>query len=210
MIINVAITGNSFSGFYVDSITHLIVNAMSNNIKTNFIISNGPDLTHAKNYSMKGKDENGMYQLPFTDKYDYVLMLDNTVLFNFESIMKLVDSKKDIIAPLYHKTNVNYNCGIIKNNQYIPLTDELLKKDDEVIQEVDYVGLSCLLIKQGIIENLNYPWFYNKIETDGEQVKYLADYLNFSKDLKDAGYKIFVNKEVKMGSEKNKVIGYAE
>ena len=113
----------------------------------------------------------GKNQVPWDGKleYDYQLWIDNDIVFNSESFWRLyqLGMEKEIAAGWYatedgHTTSVAHwldeesfkaNRGVMNHE-----TVETISKRRKPFT-VDYTGFGWVLIKKGVFENLEYPWF---------------------------------------------------
>ena len=162
----------------------------------------GADVTRGKN------------QTPFGGlEYDYMMWIDSDIRFNNEMFMKLVKMDKDIASgwysqpggtsPVVEKMDDNY---FIQNGSYQFLTaDELSERSD--ICKVDYIGFGWVLIKQGVFEKLEYPWFAPKIiNIDGDLQDVCSEDVAFCHDAKSANFEIWLDPTCRVGHEKTLVI----
>ena len=66
--------------------------------------------------------------------------------------------------------------------------------------------------RKGVIESLKYPYFYRELQEikdkDGNVLMrdMCSEDVAFCKNLKDAGYSIYVNTDVRVGHEKNFIV----
>ena len=123
----------------------------------------------------------GPNQLPWDGKlkYDYQLWIDSDIVFSTEKFWQLIDlavpeegEEKEITAGWYatedgHTTSVAHwlneedfakNGGVMNHE-----TVESITKKRKPFT-VDYTGFGWVLIKNGVFENLEYPWFAPKMQ----------------------------------------------
>jgi len=78
--------------------------------------------------------------------------------------------------------------------------------------EVVYNGMGLFACKKGVIEQLKYPYFYRELQEihDAEGKVVMRDMCSedvaFCKNLKDAGFNVYVNCNIRVGHEKSYVI----
>jgi GT2 family glycosyltransferase len=73
---------------------------------------------------------------------------------------------------------------------------------------VDYTGFGWVLIKKGVFENLEYPWFAPKMQVfdSGEVQDMCGEDVSFCLDAKEAGYEIWCDPKIRVGHEKTRII----
>ena len=123
----------------------------------------------------------GPKQIPWDGKleYDYQLWIDNDIVFNVDKFWQLCDlavpaegDERQIAAGWYatedgHTTSVAHwleeddfrkNGGVMNHE-----TVESMGKRNKPFT-VDYTGFGWVLIKKGVFENMEYPWFAPKMQ----------------------------------------------
>jgi hypothetical protein len=130
------------------------------------------------------------------DDYDYILWLDSDIIWEPEDLQLLIDDDKDVVCgmvpiSLDGTINVGWNMygGIVRAK---PVA---FQKD---LSKVDYTGWAYVLVKKGVFEKLEYPYFspWVKETVDGIRIPVSEDHA-FCKKLRDGGFKIYVDKRVK-------------
>ena len=160
----------------------------------------------------------GKNQVPWDGKlnYDYQLWIDSDIVFNTESFYRLVAMDKDIAAGWYmtedgHTTSVAHwleeddfakNGGVMNHE-----TGETMSKRRKPFT-VDYTGFGWVLIKKGVFESLEYPWFGPKLQVfeSGEVQDFCGEDVSFCLDAKEKGFEIWCNPLIRVGHEKTRVI----
>lgn len=73
---------------------------------------------------------------------------------------------------------------------------------------VDYVGFGWVLIRKGVFENLEYPWFAPKLQTfeSGTIQDMCGEDVSFCLDAKAKGFEIWCDPRIRVGHEKMRVI----
>jgi len=179
----------------------------------------------ARSLCLGGDLLRGINQKPFNEKidYDYIMWVDSDMVFSHEDFLKLLESPHDITSGLYRMAdrknfatvkNMDDNL-LLENGHYEFLSvDELLKyKEDETNDRylsVGYTGMGWMLIKKGVIESLEYPWFYRNatsLTKNNIDVKeMMSEDVAFCKNLLDKGYKVHVDTNVIVGHEKKVIL----
>jgi len=156
---------------------------------------------------------------PFNNtKYDYWITIDHNMLFTPQQIIDMIDSldKYDVVSGLYKTEDaINYNViqkldtdFFAKNGGFKYLNQEELDKwkenSDNKYMEVEYVGLSFFGAKSEVFEKLDYPYFNgNNLvinKEDGSKYDIVpSEEYNLCKNIINAGYKIMLNTELRLG-----------
>ena len=212
------IPGKEFSNNFLMAWSELMIWCMENKIQ--FMISNNysPVVYYARNKCLGGDVRKGIKQKPFDEKlsYDYIMWIDSDIIFNVEQLKKLIESGKDIVSGLYKMSDNKHYATVkdmddefFKKNGYYPFLKEEDIKGKELM-EVDYTGFGWMLIKKGVFESLDYPWFrplWTKFEMKDKIIEdFSSEDVGFCKLIREKGYKIYVHPEVIVGHEKKFVI----
>jgi hypothetical protein len=95
--------------------------------------------------------------------YDYVFFVDSDTIVPADAIVRLMGRQKDIVAGLYRGRRPPFPFIL----RPLGVTDEDAKKTIFMpywkpgdLQEVDRVGLGCMLIRTAIFEKMRRPWFF--------------------------------------------------
>ena len=207
--------GSHYSGRFLVSFTELIIHCKA--IGINPIISQ--DYSSMVNYArckVAGADvTRGKHQAPFGEKvdYDYMMWIDSDIAFKHTDFFSLLSMDKDIASgwytqpggstPVVEKMNDDY---FQKHGSYQFIrSQEMTQRKD--IFKADYIGFGWVLIKQGVFESIDYPWFAPKMIQIGKDLyEMCSEDVSFCLDAKKAGYNIWVDPKIKVGHEKTQVL----
>jgi hypothetical protein len=218
----IALPGREFSGSFLKNWSKALI----------LLINNGYEIIVMNDYSsfvpfsrMKtlGLDVlRGATQVPFDGKIDYDvwLTIDSDIFFLPEDILELIKDTENypVVSGLYRMEDLTHYAAVKEwDTDYFKKhgTFEFLKVKDldpsEKYMKVAYNGMGFFACRKGVIENLKYPYFsYPLIEMETEDGKVLRDMCSedvaFCKNLKDAGYSVIVNTNLRVGHEKTLVI----
>jgi hypothetical protein len=167
----------------------------------------------------------GPKQIPWDGKlqYDYQLWIDSDIVFNSEKFWQLCDlslsnegEEKEIVAGWYatedgmtssvahwlEEDDFRKNGGVMNHE-----TVETLSKRKKPFT-VDYTGFGWVLIKKGVFESLEYPWFAPKMQVfeSGAVQDMCGEDVSFCLDAKDAGFDIWCDPRIRVGHEKTRII----
>ena len=160
----------------------------------------------------------GPNQLPWDGKlkYDYQLWIDSDIVFDTEKFYRLVAMDKDIACGWYmtedgKTTSVAHwleeddfakNGGVMNHE-----TGESISRRRKAFT-VDYTGFGWVLIKEGVFENLEYPWFAPKMQVfdSGEVQDMCGEDVSFCLDAKEKGFEIWCDPKIRVGHEKTRIL----
>lgn len=210
------IPGNSFSGNFLKAWTNLFVWCINNNV--NPILSNHYDsnVYYARQRCLHPDVLKGKNQKPFGGEveYDYIMWIDSDMYFSPEQLNQLMKMDKDIASGLYlmqdqkHFATVEkYDIELYKETgSYSFLTKEILEDKPDIFP-VEYTGFGWMLIKKGVIESMEYPWFRPEWTDFGSDIiDFTSEDVGFCMNAIKKGYKIYVNKQIHVGHEKSLII----
>ena len=210
------IPGNKFTDNFLRAWTNLFAWCINNNI--NPILSSNYDsnVYYARQKCLSPDVLKGKHQKPFNGKldYDYLMWIDSDMVFTPEQFKALLDMNKDIASGIYkmadqaqYATVEKYNTQEYKDNgKFTFLNDELLANKPDTFP-VEYTGFGWMLIKKGVIESMEYPWFRPEWMNFGNGIEdFTSEDVGFCINAKKKGYKIYVNKKVHIGHEKSLIV----
>lgn len=208
--------GNTYSGNFMMNFLELV--AFVSKEGANFKISQQySSMVNFARCKCAGADvTRGKNQVPFGGlEYDYMMWIDSDIVFNNDMFMKLVEMDKDIASGWYCQPGGNFLTPVVEtmndeyfkeNGSYEFLSAETMHDKTESFK-VDYIGFGWVLIKQGVFEKIEYPWFAPKLIQIGEEMQDVcSEDVAFCHDAKDAGFEIWVDPTARVGHEKLLVI----
>lgn len=138
---------------------------------------------------------NLMAHFTIENKFDYILFVDSDMVLPEDALVKLYESKKDIVSGLYRQRNLDQKIAEVHmNGEHV--IDENFFKDKKYVK-VDSVGFGGILIKREVLEKIGYPQFVYHDTIDFS--KTISEDTDFCIKAKNAGYEIIVMPEVKYG-----------
>jgi GT2 family glycosyltransferase len=157
----------------------------------------------------------GKHQKPFDGKldYDFLMWIDSDIIFTPQQFVRLLSYNTEIVAGVYLMdggkalaTVRNWDEDHFKKHGYfIFITPEEIDRKEEPI-EVSYTGMGFMLVKNGVFESLEYPWFRPIEKQIGDMVDFTMEDVAFCLRAKEAGFRIFIDPSVKVGHEKKIVL----
>ena len=137
-----------------------------------------------------------------------------------EHFIKLLEAKKDIISGLYlmdggtrYATVQKWDKDFYKKNGYFEFlnkesVDKFRTENPNKLMEVEYTGFGWILIKRGVFEKLDYPWFrpiwedFGKTENGVPIKEFTSEDVGWCQSVIKKGFKIYINPEIQVGHEK--------
>jgi len=121
---------------------------------------------------------------------DYALWLDSDMIFPSTTAMRLMGHNKDVVCCNYMKRSAPLQTVAYPErgdwDNWLPL------EYDQDLQEVEGIGMGCMMMKTEVLKNITPPYFsfeYKDNEWHGED-------FYFEKKLRDAGHKILVDMNI--------------
>jgi tetratricopeptide (TPR) repeat protein len=209
------IPGREFSGRFFDAWNEFAEKCRA--VGVNLIVSRRYDAVvyYARNKVAGGDVRRGAKQAPWGGEidYDYMLWIDSDVVFRFEDFQRLLSHKVEMVAGLYLMAdNTRYSAVETMN-------EEIFKKQGEFefltpaslahrhgLVKVDYCGFGFVLVRKGVFERLEYPWFRPLYMEMGECTDFTSEDVGFCMMAKRAGIEMMIDPDVVVGHEKAVVL----
>ena len=211
MTLILCLTGNNFSGRFLDSLLEFQKWCYDNYIYLIINRKESCNIYYVRNMCLGGNSVEGENQLPWQGKfkYDYILWIDNDIIFTVNDFIKLYKMNAKIASGLYKmQDGINYATVkdwdedfFIKNGSFEFLNDSFLSKLPTIFN-ADYTGFGFILIKYGVFEKLKYPWFRPLWKTFGSVTEFTMEDVSFCHLMKDLNIEVKINKEVIVKHEK--------
>lgn len=220
------IPGKSFSSNFLQAWTSLISACMDINIEP-ILCNRYSSVVHfARSACLGATVSAGPMQKPFQGRvpYDVIVWIDSDIVFTPEQVFQLINSPHPITCGAY----------LMEDRRFFPIVKhwdlEYFKKHEcfeflspsdvekyqsgnsaNLYMEVDYAGMGFMAIKNGVIEHLEYPWFYRPAEVItldyGTVWKDMSsEDTAFCHNLREKGFKIMYDTRIRVGHEKTFVI----
>ena len=198
------VPGNTFSNRFVKCWTALQQELHKQNIEYELMCEYTPNIYYIRGMLLGGNYHNGPSQHPWHGRkeYDYIMWIDSDIVFKPQHFFKLLEHDKDMVSGLYLKKPhtdsmadipTSFACFVgddYRNLMTHEATGELI--------EVKANGMGWMLVKKGVYEKIDYPWF-GMINHHGED-------LSFQLRAKDAGFDSYVDTSIIVGHEKGVVL----
>lgn len=163
---------------------------------------------------------------PFHGELDYTHMMwiDSDQVWQNEDFQKLLDADEDIVCGGYAMNGTEGRVGICAGWYDPKVLEEkkgmpIMKKSEFVNAvrnekglidlgaihpeyEFPFIGMGFMLVKKGVFESIEYPWFFDDNIRVGDIISNSGDDITFCKKATRAGYKIYLHPEVRVGHQK--------
>ena len=202
--------GQSFTGKFLTSLTYLIRHLHSKGFKVLFSTTFSRNIYEVRNKCLMGDPSNGPDQHLFNGQdYDYILWLDDDIIFTPEDFEKLYKEDKDVISGLYLMANGTQFAAVeVWDEEFFKEngTFEFLNKQDVSHRllpfSVEYVGFGFLLFKKGIFEQLQYPWFEPTFLEIKDCIDFSMEDVTLCIKLRKSNIDVYVHPDVVVGHQK--------
>lgn len=211
----ICLPGNNFSGNWLDSFLAFYNWCIKNKITVMISRRESCNIYYVRNMCLGGDSTKGEGQKPFQGSidYDYMLWVDSDNVFTTNDFIKLYQLNKEIASGLYLTQN-GKNFATVKDwdeefykkhGAFEFLTPEKIK-DKKQPFVVDYTGFGFILIKRGVFEKLQYPWFRPIWKKFGNINEFTMEDVSFCHLVRELGMKVWVHPEVIVKHEKKFLI----
>ncbi len=209
------IPGREFSGRFFDAWNEFAERC--HGVGVRLIVSRRYDAVvyYARNRVAGGDVRRGPKQAPWGGEvdYDYMLWIDSDVVFRFEDFQALLAHKVDMVGGLYLMAdNARYaavehmdEALFQKQGEFEFLTPASLAARRGLVP-VDYCGFGFVLVRRGIFEKLEYPWFRPLYIEIGGCSEFTSEDVGFCLMAKKAGLQMMIDPDVVVGHEKAVVL----
>ncbi|MDO8640247.1 MAG: hypothetical protein Q7R33_01775 [Nitrosarchaeum sp.] len=208
--------GSNFSHHFLNSMIQTIIFCYAAGIK--FLISNRQSsVVHfARALCLGANVLNGIHQKPFDGKLDYThfMWIDSDMVWSVDQFIQLLSHDTDIVSGLYSQMDretfvsvKDWDVEHFKKNGTFQFMTRKSIENQTNLMSVSYTGMGFMLIKKGVFESLEYPWFVSLEQTIDENIKDIAgEDASLCLNLIKKGYKIYVDPKIIVGHEKRMVV----
>jgi hypothetical protein len=209
------VPGREFSGRFMDCWTALLSGCQKLGIEYAVSREYDPVVYYARNKVAGGNVRAGKKQKPWGGNlnYDFMLWIDSDVIFKVSDMLQLIQCDVDIVSGLYLMANRTHFAAVEhmdeekfkQTGSFEFLKPETVAKKTAPF-EVDYAGFGFTLVKQGVFEKLEYPWFRPIFMQIGECFEFTSEDVGFCMQARDAGIKFLAHPKVIVGHEKSVIL----
>ena len=201
------IPGNSFSNRFLKCWTNLTRELHKKDIEYELLSQYIPNVYKVRSLLLGADRKFGLYQAPWQGKkdYDYIMWIDSDQVFEPNDFFKLLEHDKGIVSGLYLRKPQGDTLDDIPIEFACFNEDGKMLYTNEVNGELRKVwsnGMGWMLIKKGVFEKIEYPWFGPIIEGLG----FHGEDVSFQLRAKDVGFDSYVDTSIVVGHEKEVVL----
>lgn len=210
--------GRSFSDRFVHSWTATMLDLSRRGVEFKYAFHYHPIVYVTRNSLLGGNPKFGPDQKPFqgNEAYDYIMWIDDDMVWTAEDIYKLVAREKDIIGGCYMMADQQHIVAVedasveyaLKHDTYKFLTPADIKDRDEPFI-VDHAGFGFLLVRHGVFEKIAFPWFEPHLIDLGPYKTFSGEDVGFCWKARQAGFETWLDPTVRVGHEKKFVLNVA-
>lgn len=212
----IATPGNSMCAEYVQCLVRTLQALQQRNISYVFTNAYSSLVHHARELTASGAGMPGKDKLALDPSqrgplgnfnYKKIFWIDSDISWTPEDFLKLYDSDKNIVTGVYRIADGSLtSCMTQQHPRGIP-TDMIRNMKGH--HEISGTGFGFIAIKYGVFENMSRPWFVclpqqvapNVIDSVSEDISWCIK-------AKQAGYKIYLDAEVRVGHIKTRNIAF--
>ena len=205
--------GNQFSANFLRCWTETVKWCYDNDIEWELNQGISCNLYYVRSMCLKADFIKGKIQAPFNNKhYDFIMWIDSDQVWKPEQIGDLLIHNESIVSGYYlcegGKETICGNFDITNyKNTFLYTSWELKKlpRNEKGLTEVGYTGFGFMLIKKGVFESIEYPWFEPAFTVHDNIRDFSFEDVGFCHKAKQVGYKILVDVLIKVGHEKKHI-----
>jgi hypothetical protein len=129
-----------------------------------------------------------------------LIMMDTDQIYPVDLIPRLLAHNLPVVGARVHRRYPPFDSLMLRavpvdeNTAMYESVDDW--DEDSGLIEVDATGGGCLMFDMDIFRNMPSPWFKTKVQPEGGVI---GEDIGFCQDLKNAGYRIFVDPTIECG-----------
>lgn len=164
---------------------------------------------------------NNCYQNISKMKYDYLMWFDSDQVWRVKDFFTLLDTMRknpgiQMLTGVYPmvaegKADMTTICSLTKDENDI-VTNRLLSRDEVIslppLAMVDASGLGFCMMRYGVMEKLEFPWFRPVPVIDkrtGKDIYFFSEDISLFMTLKKLGINLICATKIHIGHEKDKI-----
>lgn len=206
--------GNTYSGTFMTSLLELVFHIQRNGGRVQ-ISQQYSSMVNFARCKVAGADvTRGKHQSPFGGMpYDYMLWIDSDIVFNTQKFDKLLSMDCEVASGWYSQPGGSTPVVETMDDDYFRehgtyrfiTADEMEQR--KFAFKADYIGFGWVLVKQGVFERMEYPWFAPKLQDLGNGLQDMcSEDVAWCLDAHKLEIDIYVDPQVRVGHEKIQII----
>ena len=160
-----------------------------------FITMEKPDYTYFR--SSAGPIEamrNDIAKQALMTRCTHLIMMDSDQEYHVKTITRLLSHRLPVVGCLVYRRYPPFDPLMLKGK--LGSLQTIREWEPESLVEVDITGTGCILFETSVFRELPYPWFRFRTGPEGLVV---GEDFGICHDLRERGYKIFVDTSVPAG-----------
>ena len=161
-VIAVCILGKTFSDAFLRCWTEFLGYCLTHNIRPLLANICESSLFIHKNQCLMCDVTKGAEQVPLNGEmdYDYILWLSGSCSFDSSKLIpRFFEMDHDIVSASSISSVNMKTMNFIKDIDFSVEEAKEMIHNDQLEVKVDFVDVKCMLMKKGVLEKIQYPWF---------------------------------------------------
>lgn len=210
----ICLPGNMYSGKFMTNFLELFMHIRSRG-GVPIVSQQYSSMVNFARCKVAGADvTRGKHQKPFGGQhYDYMLWIDSDIIFSTQKFDKLLSMDCEVASGWYSQPGGSTPVVETMDDDYFRehgtyrfITAEEMEQRKFAFR-ADYIGFGWVLVKQGVFERMDYPWFAPKLQDLGNGLQDMcSEDVAWCLDAHKLGIDIYVDPQVRVGHEKTQVI----
>jgi len=202
-----ALPGNSFSSMFFINWNNFMFWMKDHDITPIISTAGGSNVVQVRERCLRPmKHGSKRPREPFFGEieYDYIMWIDSDIMFTPKDFESLVKRDVDIVSGIYKMDSDRY-AGMPKiepqeeSSRYF--TDSDFRGSDLI--EAYWVGMGFMLVKKGVFEKIEPPWFLSTImDCAWKKDSLVSEDIFFCLRAAESGFKIWADPKVRVGHQK--------
>lgn len=209
----IATPGHSMCAEYVQSLMRTTQLLHERNISYAFTNAYSSLVHHARELTASGSDSGEMRLDPThrgplgNARYKKIFWIDSDIAWNPADFLRLYESDKDVVTGVYLIADGSITSCMTE--QYPSGIPTHLMYDSRGLHEIGGAGFGFIAIKYGVFESISRPWFIcMPQEVAPGIIDTVSEDISWCIKVRQAGFKIFMDTEVRVGHIKPRRIGF--
>lgn len=216
------VPGKQFSAKFLQSYSKLLIYCMTNGINLDIQQMFSSNVYHTRECMVAQtvlSDTRNIVAFGGKD-YDFSLWIDSDQVFTPEHLELLIARATDpnvsiVGASIKVHTGTEYAFGwfdkdLLANKNELRRMTVAQMEGRKALFEVDYLGLAFTLVRKGVFEALQFPWFealpYSVIPEAKGKIGMMGEDLSWCHRVRKAGFKLWIDPLCQVGHEKDTVL----
>jgi predicted O-methyltransferase YrrM len=138
--------------------------------------------------------------------YDFMMWIDNDSVYTPDDFFRLLETDKDIISGMVPMDAEGAGAFGLNEGPVTKYVNLHSVSRNEPMRDWHFCGFGFLMVRQGVFETLDFPWFREvPYEEDGRVILPSED-IDWCRRIRANGFKIWADPAVRIGHDKRNVI----